>query len=122
MSKILIIDDEREIVELLKFIFEKEGHEVIFAYDGNIGIEKAKEERPDLIILDIMMPGTDGYTVHLKLSQDDKTKNIPILVLTAKGQMRELFAMSKNIVAYIEKPFDPKILRAKVNEIIAKSP
>ena len=120
MGKVLIIDDEREIVELLKFVLEKEGHEVVFAYEGNVGIEKAKEECPDLIILDVMMPGADGYTVHLKLSQDESTKDIPILILTAKGQMRDLFAMSKNIVAYIEKPFDPKILRAKVNEIIAK--
>lgn len=120
MGKILVVDDEKDVVELIKFMLEKEGYQVIEAFDGKEGLEKAFQETPDLIVLDIMMPRMDGYTMHSHLLQNDITRNIPVIILTAKGQMKDLFAMAANIVVYMEKPFDPKVLREKVKQILEK--
>ena len=70
------------------------------------------------MILDIMMPEVDGYTVQNKLLEKPETASIPIIILTAKGQMRELFGMAKNVVHYVEKPFDPQAFRNKVREML----
>ena len=118
MFKILVIDDEQDVVELIKFILEKDGYTVITAGDGQEGLEKVEKEKPELIILDVMMPGIDGYTVNIRLQEKEETQNIPVIVLTAKGQMRDLFALGSNIMAFMEKPFDPKNLRDKVREIL----
>jgi CheY-like chemotaxis protein len=98
-------------------MLEKDGHEVIPATSGKEALEKALSSRPNLIILDIMMPEMDGYTVNTHLQENDKTKSIPVIILTAKGQMRDLFALGTNVVAFIEKPFDPKGLRDKIREL-----
>ncbi len=121
MSKILVVDDERDVVELVKFMLAKEGHQIVEAYDGEEGLEKARQEIPDLIILDIMMPKMDGYTMHSHLMQSDATRGIPVIILTAKGQMKDLFVMAGNVVVYIEKPFDLKVLREKVKHILEKT-
>jgi CheY-like chemotaxis protein len=128
MAKILVVDDERDLVELVNFILTKSGHEVVQAYNGREALEivglmpfDKPSVKPDLIILDIMMPEVDGYTVQSKMMENDATRSIPIIILTAKGQMKELFGMASNVVAYIEKPFDPKILRDKVNQLINKN-
>jgi CheY-like chemotaxis protein len=76
---------------------------------------------PELILLDVMMPEMDGYTVQTQLLEDSNTKGIPIIILTAKGQLRDVFAMSANVKAYIEKPFDPKTLRQKISESLSKN-
>ncbi|HBU69204.1 MAG TPA: two-component system response regulator [Elusimicrobia bacterium] len=127
MSTILIADDEKDLVELLKFLMEKEGFKVATARNGREALEKIglmpsneTSIKPDLLILDIMMPEIDGYTVQSKMMEDNLTRSIPIIILTAKGQMRELFGMATNVVAYIEKPFDPQMLRDKVLEILRK--
>ncbi|MFH1368283.1 MAG: response regulator [Elusimicrobiota bacterium] len=129
MAKIMVVDDEKNVVELLSFIFQKQGHEIIEAYNGNEALEKLGilpqqplniPVIPDIVILDVMMPGTDGYTVQNKMLENDPTKNVPIIILTAKGQMKDLFGMASNVAAYIEKPFDPKLLQEKVNEILRK--
>ena len=129
MSKIMVVDDEKNVVELLSFIFTKQGHQVIEANNGTEALEKvgilppptlAGAVIPDVMILDIMMPGIDGYTVQTKMLENESTKNVPIVILTAKGQMKDLFGMAANVAAYIEKPFDPKILQEKVNEILRK--
>jgi two-component system alkaline phosphatase synthesis response regulator PhoP len=116
VSKILVTDDEKDVVELLKFLLEKDGHQVITAYNGKDALAMATANAPELILLDVMMPEMDGYTVQTKLLDDPKTKGIPIIILTAKGQLRDVFAMSANVKAYIEKPFDPKTLRQKIAE------
>jgi CheY-like chemotaxis protein len=125
MAKILVVDDEKNVVELLSFVFSKEGHTVYTASNGREALEKIgllptenPPVRPDLVVLDIMMPETDGYTVQTKMLEDESTRSIPIVILTAKGQMRELFGMSSNVAAYIEKPFDPKMLSHKIKEIL----
>ena len=121
VSKILVTDDEKDVVELLKFLLEKDGHKVITAYNGKDALALANENMPDLLLLDVMMPEMDGYTVQTKLLDNPKTKDIPIIILTAKGQLRDVFAMSANVKAYIEKPFDPKTLRSKIAESLAKA-
>ncbi|MGA2090708.1 MAG: response regulator [Endomicrobiales bacterium] len=125
MAKIMIVDDEKDVVDLLSFVLRKDGHEVVSACNGRDALEQIgilsstqKVVKPDLVILDIMMPDIDGYTVQNKMSECDETRSIPILILTAKGQMRDLFGLASNVVAYIEKPFDPKILRDKVKELM----
>ena len=118
---VLIVDDEPEIVTLLRFVLEKEGYRVSEAGDGQAALDKlGSAPLPDLVILDIMMPVMDGYTLNMKLQADPKTRGIPILVLTAKGQkMRDLFEMAPNVAAYVQKPFDPKMLRELISGIVA---
>ena len=116
MSKILVVDDEKDVVELLKFLLEKDGHAVITAFNGRDALTTAAKDIPDLMLLDVMMPEMDGYTVQTQLLENPATKSIPIIILTAKGQLRDVFAMSANVKAYIEKPFDPKTLRLKIQE------
>jgi two-component system alkaline phosphatase synthesis response regulator PhoP len=120
VAKILVVDDEKDVVELLKFLLEKDGYNVITAFNGREALATAKQEIPDLMLLDVMMPEMDGYTVQTQLLEDPKTKAIPVIILTAKGQLRDVFALSANVKAYIEKPFDPKTLRAKIQESIKK--
>lgn len=120
MAKILVCDDEKDVVELISFLLEKDGYSVITAKNGREALDVVAKDIPDLILLDVMMPEMDGYTVQTRLQEDPKTKSIPIIILTAKGQMRDVFAMSSNVVAYMEKPFDPKSLRTKIQESLAK--
>lgn len=118
MSKVMVVDDENDVVALIKFMLEKDGHEVVTATNGREALEKVEGAKPDVIILDIMMPEIDGYTVNTRLQENEKTLSIPVIILTAKGQMRDLFALGTNVVAFMEKPFDPKGLRDKIREIL----
>jgi CheY-like chemotaxis protein len=126
MAAILVVDDEPEIVTLLHFVLEQDHHVVSSAGHGvealeKLGVEPARAELPlpDLIVLDIMMPVMDGYQLNMRLQVDARTKDIPILVLTAKGQkMRDLFEMAPNVAAYVQKPFDPKMLRELISGIL----
>jgi CheY-like chemotaxis protein len=124
---ILVVDDEPEIVTLLRFVLEKEGYAVSEASNGQVALEvlgmepaRAESALPDLLILDIMMPVMDGYALNMRLQAAERTRSIPILVLTAKGQkMRDLFEMAPNVAAYVQKPFDPKMLRELIAGILA---
>src|ERR1035441_1235230 len=97
MARVLVVDDERDVVELVKFLLERDGHQVIEAFNGREALEKAYAELPDLIILDIMMPEMDGYTVNARLTETESTRRIPVIILTAKGQMRDVFEMASNV-------------------------
>jgi CheY-like chemotaxis protein len=126
MARILLVDDERDVVTLVKFMLEKDGHSVVPAYDGaealaKIGLEPADETAvvPDLAILDLMMPVMDGWTVCQRLREDPRTRAVPVIVLTAKGESRELFHAAPNVAAHLEKPFDPKALRELVAGMLA---
>jgi len=121
MARVLVVDDERDVVELVKFLLERDGHKVIEAFNGREALEKAYAELPDLIILDIMMPEMDGYTVNARLTETESTRRIPVIILTAKGQMRDVFEMASNVAFYMEKPFDPKHLREKIQEVLSKA-
>src|SRR5262245_56140779 len=128
MAHILIVDDERDVVTLLKFLLQKEGHSVSEAFDGAqaldiLGIEPAHEPPygiPDLIIIDVMMPVMDGYTASLRIRQDPRTEKIPLIVLTAKGQVKDVFHALPGAGAQLQKPFDPKQLRELVAGLVAK--
>jgi two-component system alkaline phosphatase synthesis response regulator PhoP len=120
MAKLLVVDDEKDIVELLTFLLQKDGHHIIHAFNGIEALKLVAVEIPDLIILDIMMPEMDGYAVYSKLSENPITRSIPILILTARAKMRDLFEVAPNVASYVEKPFDPEFLRGKVLEILAK--
>lgn len=125
MQRVMIVDDEKDVVTLIRFLIEKEGFEVIEAYNGQDALEKMGVEPlsdtqvPDLIIMDIMMPVMDGYTLQARLQENEKSRKIPVIILTAKGQMRDLFQLASNISAFVEKPFDPKSLRELVKKTLS---
>ena len=121
MSRILVVDDDKDVIELVRFLLEQDGHQVLEAYDGVEGVEVAQKELPDLIILDIMMPERDGFTANTHLLDNEATRGIPIMVLTAKGQMRDLFESAPNVRCYMEKPFESKELRKNVAAVVAQS-
>ncbi|OGI17207.1 MAG: hypothetical protein A2287_09910 [Candidatus Melainabacteria bacterium RIFOXYA12_FULL_32_12] len=106
-KKILIVDDEQDIVETLKFVLETEGLNCITAYDGEEALFKAKNEKPDLIILDVMLPKINGYKVCRLLKFDAKYKDIPILMVTARSQEEDKsIGEETGADEYITKPFD----------------
>ncbi len=123
MAKVMVVDDERDVVYLIKVLLEREKLEVMEAYNGLEAYNKLTSAGPDRIIpdamiLDIMMPEMDGYTLQAKLQELDGLNRIPIIILTAKGQMKDLFELSSNIFAFVEKPFEPKNLVKIVKDAI----
>ena len=121
MAKILIADDERQSVRMAQEWLEAHGHEVITADDGEEGLEKAKSENPDLIILDVMMPKIDGYQVCSLLKTDAQYTHIPIILLTGKAQgIFEKIGDKVGADAYITKPFDSRTLISKVEGLLKK--
>lgn len=121
MSKILVIDDEPFLVKALKIRLEIVGYEVITAYDGLDGLNKAIEEKPDLILLDVMLPKKNGYQICQLLKADEQYKHIPIVMLTAKGQKSDKeWGERAGADVYITKPFDDKELLAKIKELFGE--
>lgn len=127
-AKILIIDDDPDIVDALYVLLEGEGYDVVSAGDGEEGLARIKEENPDLIILDLLMPKLDGYGV-CKTLQDprwSKWKDIPILVLTsvreeASQRRYELeTGVRMDVDDYVEKPIDPEVVMTRVRKILAR--
>ena len=120
-KKILIIDDEQDLVTMLSFRLQANGFEVLSALDGPSGIEKAKTDKPDLIILDLMMPGMNGYEVAKELKANNNTSNIPVIVFTAAVTPDLNQKVCKIQAAdYITKPFEPKELVEKVKRALSK--
>ncbi|MDD2372757.1 MAG: response regulator transcription factor [Syntrophomonadaceae bacterium] len=113
--KILVVDDETYIVELVKFNLEKEGYRVIVAFDGIHALEMVREENPHLILLDIMLPSMDGLEVCRTLKQDPNYNTIPIIMLTAKGdEFDTVLGLEMGADDYIKKPFSPREMVARV--------
>ena len=107
MKKILIVDDEQDIVESLKFVLEGCNYYCYCAYNGEDGLNLAREIEPDLIILDVMMPRINGYKISRLLKFDKKYQNIPILMITARSQEEDkLIGEETGAYEYITKPFD----------------
>jgi two-component system, OmpR family, alkaline phosphatase synthesis response regulator PhoP len=119
MTKVLVIDDEAPIRLLCRVNLEAEGMQVIEAPDGPSGVDKAREERPDVILLDVMMPGLDGWRVAEQLFADDRTVAIPIIFLTARAEFRDR-ARGLDIggVDYVTKPFNPLELAPLVQSLL----
>ena len=120
-SRILLVDDEPDIVETVSFMLQSRNYQVSVASGGKEGIKKAQEEHPDLLLLDIMMPDIDGYDVCMKLKGDADTKDIPIIMLTAKGES-EAVLKSHSIGAddYVVKPFSLPTLLSKLRKFLDK--
>jgi CheY-like chemotaxis protein len=109
MSRVLVIDDETVVGTILRYAFDVDGHETVVAGSGSSGIQMARSERPDVIVLDLMMPDVTGYDVLEILREDEETKDLPIVVLTAVTMQRERDrCLSKGADAVMIKPFDPR--------------
>ena len=121
MTRILVIDDEAPIRLLCRVNLEAEGMEVLEAADGPAGLETARAERPDVILLDVMMPGLDGWRVAEELLDDTATSGIPIVFLTARAELRDRArGIDLGGVDYITKPFNPVELAPMVREMLGR--
>ena len=119
-KRILLVDDEPNILILLGTRLRTEGYEVITAKDGQAGLDSAKKEKPDLIILDLMLPKMDGYKVCGLLKKDSRYAKIPIVMFTARGQEEDRkMAEEVGADAYVTKPFVPQMLLSKIQELIS---
>jgi len=118
-EKILVVDDERPIADIIKFNLERQGYEVLVAYDGDTALELARSAEPSLVILDIMLPGRDGFTVCQEIR---KRTNVPILMLTAKhDELDKVFGLEMGADDYVTKPFSPRELMARVRAILRRT-
>ena len=118
-GRILVVDDEIYIVHILDFSLGMEGYEVITALDGEQALEKARSEKPDLIVLDIMMPKLDGYETCKRLKADAGTKDVPVILLSAKGRnVDQKVGFEVGADDYITKPFSPRKLVERINAIL----
>lgn len=122
MHKILIVEDERDIADLIGFNLERNGYAVVKAYDGITGTEAAMRERPDLIVLDLMLPGRDGYGVFKELRRDARTTQIPVIMLTARAQTEDrIQGLEAGADDYLTKPFSPKELLLRISAVLKRS-
>lgn len=120
-EKILIIDDEEDIVSALSIRLKALGYDVITAYDGMSGLSKSREEKPDLILLDIMLPKLDGYKVCRILKFDEKYRHIPIIMITAKsGELNKKMGEEVGADCYITKPFNSDELTKEISRLLKK--
>ena len=119
--KILVVDDEQDVVDLIEYNLKSAGISVLKAYDGKEGIKKAKENKPDLIILDIMLPEMDGFEVCKLLRMDRETSSIPIIMLTAKAaEVDRIVGLEIGADDYITKPFSPRELVLRVKALLRR--
>lgn len=119
MAQILIIEDDDALLEMLKNILEADGHQIVAFRDPAKALLHLKDpanKPPRLILTDVMMPGVDGYTLLARLQEDVRTRSIPLIVMTAKDQLRSVFEGSGNVTAFLEKPFDLAKLRQAVQK------
>jgi len=118
-GRILVVDDEIYIVHILDFSLGMEGYEVLTALDGEQALEKARTEKPDLIVLDIMMPKLDGYETCKRLKADPEVKDVPVILLSAKGRnVDQKVGFEVGADDYITKPFSPRKLVERINAIL----
>lgn len=118
-KKILVVDDESQLIEMVQIRLEASNYNVVSACNGREGIEKARREKPDLILLDILMPEMNGYQALEALKKDDWTKLIPVIMFTAKSQIEDVARASElGIEDYIVKPFDHRVLLDKVKKAL----
>ena len=119
MARVLVVDDEPDIVRLVSFTLERRGHEVVSAGDGAAGYEAAVAGVPDLILMDVMMPGVSGLEAVERLRADERTSDIPVVMLSAKSQVYEQEAgLEAGALKYVCKPFTPSDLVDIVDEVL----
>jgi len=121
MKKILLVDDEIQLMSMVQMRLEANGYEVITANDGQEGLEKAQSENPDLVMLDVMMPKMDGYKVCGLLKKDARFNKIPVILFTARAQQSDRDVGGEvGADAYITKPFEPAVLIEKIKELLGE--
>jgi len=122
MKTVLIVDDEKDIVQLIRYNLEREGFKVESALDGDEALKKAGEVKPDLILLDIMLPAKDGYEVIKSLNQNEKTARIPVIFLTAKSaEFDEVLGLELGADDYIVKPISPRKLISRIRAVMRRA-
>lgn len=120
-KRVLVVDDERDITDLVSFNLKRNGYDVIACYDGAEAIEVAGRDLPDLIVLDLMLPGIDGTEVTRRLKADPRTASIPIVMLTAKGEETDqIVGLTLGADDYVTKPFSIKVLLARLASVLRR--
>ncbi len=121
MKTVLVVDDEKDIIQLIRYNLEREGFKVEAASDGNEALKRAIEAKPDLILLDIMLPGKDGYDVIKALNQSEKTAGIPVIFLTAKSaEFDEVLGLELGADDYVVKPISPRKLISRIRAVLRR--
>lgn len=119
MAKVLIVDDSPTEVHILKGFLNKNGHDVLVAQDGKAGIEMAEAEMPDVILMDVVMPGVNGYQATRKLSRTEATSKIPVIMVTTKSQETDrIWGMRQGASDYLVKPIKEKVLNEKIDAVL----
>ena len=118
-KKILLTDDDKDLVEVMSLRLEREGYTILRAYDGDECLDKARAELPDLIIMDVSMPKMDGYSALKAIRTDKAIRHIPVIILTAKDQMEDIFKM-EGVKDFFVKPFEYEDVAQKVRSILQK--
>lgn len=120
-TKVLLADDEEDVKIVLKMYLESKGFEVVTAYDGLDAIDQARREKPDVILLDLMMPVVDGFEVCRRLKADPTTQQIPVIMVSAASHAESVQkGLAAGAVDYIVKPFEPESLEKLVSNVIAR--
>ena len=120
-EKILVVDDEEDILELVRYNLAKEGYQVICVLSGEHALKKAREDNPDIILLDLMLPGLDGLDVCRQLKHAPETSGIPIIMITAKGEDADIVSgLELGADDYVVKPFSPRVLLARIKKLIRR--
>jgi len=119
--RVLVVDDEKDLVELITYNLGRNGFEVLTAYNGNDALDVAQREVPDLVVLDLMLPGIDGTEVARRLRADSRTAGVPIVMLTAKGEETDVVVgLTLGADDYVTKPFSMKILLARITTVMRR--
>ncbi len=119
---VLFVEDESDVVDLLRYNLNKAGFSVLIAGDGLVGLEMARKNRPEIIVLDLMLPGMDGYSVCRALKQDADTESLPVLMLTARGEPSErVRGLEIGADDYLTKPFSPRELVLRIQALLRRA-
>jgi two-component system alkaline phosphatase synthesis response regulator PhoP len=120
-EKVLVVDDERDILELVKYNLDKEGYQVTVVASGEDALLATRNRMPDIIVLDLMLPGVDGLEVCRRLKADPKTRGIPVVMLTAKGDEADVVTgLELGAADYVTKPFSPRVLTARIRAVLRR--
>ncbi len=121
-KRILVVDDEKDILELVDYNLKKEGYSVDCVATGELALETIEREKPDLVLLDLMLPGLDGYEVARRIRRNPETAGIPVIMLTAKGEESDVVAgLELGAEDYVTKPFSPKVLAARIRNVLRRN-
>ena len=121
MKKITVIDDEKDLVETIKSFLGIRGYDISFAYNGEDGLKVIREEKPDVVVLDVMMPKMDGRDVLVQMKKEETLKDIPVLLLTAKEEdIHREYCIEMGAYEFIPKPYNGKILLRQIDKIFEK--